>query len=231
MPIPWLNANRNEFPPTDAALEEPNGLLAAGGDLSPGRLIQAYSKGIFPWYNDDQPILWWSPDPRCVLYPADVHVSRSLRKRMKQGGWSISSDTHFDEVVRRCAAPRDYADETWINTEMAEAYGVLHRLGHAHSVEAWFDGELVGGLYGIALGKVFFGESMFSIKTDASKVAFVQLCRNLQRMGFTLIDCQLPNPHLHSLGAVEIPRKDFAHYLTSKTTGGGQSCDWSISWI
>ena len=197
------------FPAVEYALHEPNGLLAAGGDLTPQRLLCAYRKGIFPWFNDAQPILWWSPDPRAVLFPQELIISRSLRKRVRNGDFGLSIDRDFARVIRACAAPRRDCGETWITNEMRTAYLRLHTLGHAHSVECWFAEKLVGGLYGVALGKVFFGESMFSLLPDASKVALVHLCQQ----GFELIDCQLPSDHLARLGARSIPRQKFQSLL------------------
>jgi len=202
------------FPPLDKAIDEPNGLLAIGGDLTPTRLLNAYRQGVFPWYSSAQPILWWSPDPRLVLYPGRLHVSRSLRKSLRKP-FEVSLDRDFPGVIRACAAPRQDEDDpgTWITSEMMAAYIRLHRLGHAHSVEVWLEGELVGGLYGVAIGAVFFGESMFSRRRDASKIALVHLTRQLADWGYRLIDCQVYSEHLVSLGAEEIPRKAFAHLL------------------
>jgi leucyl/phenylalanyl-tRNA---protein transferase len=201
------------FPPVDFA--SPEGLLAMGGDLRAERLLGAYRHGIFPWYNEGQPILWWSPDPRAVLFPAQIKVSRSLRKAIRNGGFDVRLDTRFHDVMQACAQPRVQHPRggTWITSQMLEAYTHLHELGYAHCVETWHDGELVGGLYGVALGGMFFGESMFSRRTDASKVALVWLARQLQRWEFRLIDCQLPSPHLVSLGAEEIRRSDFLDHL------------------
>ncbi len=200
------------FPPPQLA--EENGLLAVGGDLSSERLLLAYSMGIFPWFNEGDPLLWWSPDPRCVLFPGELHVSRSLVKTLRRGRFRVSFDRAFDQVVGFCAELRRRSpDGTWITPEMQEAYGRLHHLGYAHSVEAWHEGELAGGLYGICLGRFFFGESMFSRQRDASKVAFVTLVRSLQAANFLLVDCQLPTPHLHSLGARDLDRARFLHLL------------------
>jgi leucyl/phenylalanyl-tRNA--protein transferase len=203
------------FPPVD--FSSPEGLLAMGGDLRAERLLEAYRHGIFPWYSEGQPILWWSPDPRAVLVPEKLRVTRSLRKTLRRGDFQVSLDTCFAEVVRRCAGPRPQYPHggTWITPEMLRAYAQLHELGYAHSVESRRDGELVGGLYGVALGGVFFGESMFSHATDASKVALVHLVRQLQVWGFRLIDCQLPSAHLSSLGAEEIRRRKFLDHLAS----------------
>jgi leucyl/phenylalanyl-tRNA--protein transferase len=201
------------FPPTNQALDYPQGLLAIGGDLSPARLINAYRRGIFPWYADDQPILWWSPAPRCVIYPHAVHISRRLRRRYNQGRFSLAADQSFAAVIGACSQPRQDQDGTWITDDMKRAYIRLHELGIAHCVEVYVDGELAGGIYGVALGRIFFGESMFSKCTDASKIALVALCRQLHLWGYTLLDCQVSNPHLLSMGAVEIPRQAFNRYL------------------
>jgi leucyl/phenylalanyl-tRNA--protein transferase len=211
--ITWLG-QRTPFPPLHAALADPNGLLAAGGDLEPERLVDAYRHGIFPWYGDGQPILWWSPDPRMVLYVDELRVSRSLRKRVRSGVFDVRIDTAFRDVVESCAAtPRAGQGGTWITPAMVDAYTELHRLGYGHSVESWRDGRLVGGLYGIALGRVFFGESMFAHETDASKVALVELVARMQRIGVPLIDCQQETAHLSGLGARPIPRERFAAHL------------------
>jgi len=210
--IPWLGDD-TPFPPVSKALKSPNGLLCAGGDLSPERLVDAYSHGIFPWFSDGDPILWWSPDPRMVLYPEELRVSRSLRKTVARGAFETRYDTAFRQVMEACAAPRDGQGGTWIVPEMVDAYTRLHERGLAHSVESWLDGELAGGLYGVALGKVFFGESMFTRAPDASKVALVQLVERLKAAGYRVIDCQQATAHLASLGAREIPRKAFAQLV------------------
>ncbi|GAB1393121.1 leucyl/phenylalanyl-tRNA--protein transferase [Rhodocyclaceae bacterium] len=207
--IPWLESDA-PFPPFDTALTDPNGLLAAGADLSPERLIAAYRCGIFPWFSPGQPILWWSPDPRMVLLPSALKISRSLAKTLRHADYSVRLDTAFDQVITACAStPRHGQAGTWITTEMIAAYQQLHRLGIAHSVETWHDGKLVGGLYGIALGLAFFGESMFSHRTDASKIALAHLCAFLDARGFGIIDCQMETSHLASLGAQPIPRDTF----------------------
>ena len=213
--LPWLSAHSpaNSFPPTATALAEPNGLLAAGGDLSVARLHYAYQHGIFPWYSEGEPLLWWTPSPRSVLLPSELRVSRSLRKRIRRGDYRVTFDTCFGKVVLACAVPRRDDSGTWIDADMHAAYLRLHLHGVAHSVECWQDDELVGGLYGIALGSVFFGESMFSRQADASKVALATLCQ----MPFTLVDCQIPNPHLVSLGARDWPREQFESHLRSAT--------------
>ena len=211
--LTWLKRDTLTFPPLAKAMREPNGLLAAGGDLSADRLIQAYRHGCFPWFSEGQPILWWSPDPRTVLFPEELHVSRSLGKLLRKQRYEVSFDRDFAAVIQACAAPRDYADGTWITDDMQKAYIELHARGHAHSVEVWDNGELVGGLYGLAKGQLFFGESMFSRADNASKYGFVTLVRQLQAWGFVLIDCQMPTDHLQSLGARSIPRPVFADYL------------------
>ncbi|MCP8465874.1 leucyl/phenylalanyl-tRNA--protein transferase [Pseudomonas sp. ZM23] len=211
--LTWLSRNNFDFPPLDKALHEPNGLLAAGGDLDPQRLLAAYRHGCFPWFQDGQPILWWSPDPRTVLLPSELHVSRSLAKLLRQQRYHVTIDQAFERVIQGCAGPRAYTDGTWITTPMQQAYCELHNQGVAHSAEAWDGSELVGGLYGLAIGRLFFGESMFSRADNASKVAFVTLVRRLKAAGFELIDCQMPSQHLHSFGARAISRREFAAYL------------------
>ncbi|HEY3643948.1 MAG TPA: leucyl/phenylalanyl-tRNA--protein transferase, partial [Gammaproteobacteria bacterium] len=203
------------FPDPARALREPDGLLAVGGDLSPARLLYAYRHGIFPWYDAGLPILWWSPDPRAVFLPASLHVSRSLRRRRKQGGYQFRLDTAFAEVMQACAGPRpQYPDGgTWLNPEMQAAYQELHRLGHAHSAELWVDGELKGGLYGVAVGRVFFGESMFSHVTDASKLVLVELMRRLDAWDYAFMDCQVQSEHLQRMGSVPVPRVEFLQML------------------
>jgi leucyl/phenylalanyl-tRNA---protein transferase len=211
--ISWLGA-KSPFPPLSAALDEPNGLLAIGGDLSPARLLAAYRSGIFPWFSEGQPILWWSPDPRMVLYLDEFRVSRSLGKRVRAGIFETRVDSAFRSVIQACAdTPRAGQGGTWITPVMIDAYCELHRLGYAHSVESWRDGQLVGGLYGLALGRMFFGESMFAHETDASKVALVQLVASLQRLRVPLIDCQQETRHLAAFGARPIPRATFAAHL------------------
>ncbi len=205
--------NPHSFPPVEEALTEPNGLLAVGGDLSPTRLLAAYRHGIFPWYNRGEPILWWSPDPRLVLFPDKLKVARSLRKTLRRGEFRVTFDQAFTRVIDACAAPRKQAGDTWITLEMKAAYSRLYELGYAHSVESWYQEGLVGGLYGVAIGRVFFGESMFHRRTDASKVAFVTLVERLQRWQYGLIDCQVRTNHLISLGAEEIPRRQFIRLL------------------
>ena len=201
------------FPPLHRALREPDGLLAVGGCLSAERLLTAYRQGIFPWYNADEPILWWSPDPRLVLFPDNLIVSRSLRKTLRKGAFTVSFDKAFSKVIAACAKPRKYSESTWITTDIYRSYVRLHQQGIAHSVEVWCNDELVGGLYGVALGQVFFGESMFHTQTDASKVAFVSLVEQLKNWGYQLIDCQVHTSHLESLGAEEIDRRVFVQLL------------------
>ena len=211
----WLSPDQrvDSFPPPAEALSEPNGLLAAGGDLTPERLLAAYRQGIFPWYQEGQPILWWSPDPRAVLWRTDLKISRSLRRSLTKRGFEFRVDSAFETVVAACAEPRRYGGGTWITTDMAAAYGRLHRLGWAHSFETWAEGQLVGGLYGVGLGRVFFGESMFTRATDASKVALVQAVEHLHARGIDVIDCQVISAHTRSLGAVEIPRVEFLQLI------------------
>lgn len=200
------------FPPTQYA--EPNGLLAVGGDLSPRRLLLAYASGIFPWFNADDPILWWSPDPRCILEPGALHVSRSLAKTLRRGQYRVSFDADFPAVIEECAAVRrERGEDTWLSSAMQRAYLRLHELGHAHSVECWHQGRLAGGLYGVSLGRCFFGESMFHRLPNASKVAMAGLAGELAALDFELIDCQLPSPHLFRLGAREITRSEFLRRL------------------
>ena len=201
------------FPAVETALADPNGLLAMGGDLSAERLLDAYRHGIFPWFNPGEPILWWSPDPRMVLVPGEIRVARSLAKRIRNGGFETRVDTAFAEVMRACAAPRGGAGGTWISPAMVAAYTRLFDAGYAHSVETWRDGKLVGGLYGVAIGRMFYGESMFSREPDASKVALVRLAQQLRRWEFGLIDCQMETPHLASLGARTLPRAAFTARL------------------
>lgn len=214
--ITWLDPydDQAEFPGVHCAMSDPNGLLAAGGSLTPTRILNAYRQGIFPWYNQGQPILWWSPNPRAVLFPKDLKISRSLRKTLRNHPFTLSFDKDFRAVMSACAQVRQGQNGTWISAEMTEAYCNLHKLGHAHSVEVWRQDELVGGLYGVAIGKVFFGESMFYRSRDASKIAFVHLTQQLIRWQYELIDCQVSTAHLYSLGATEIPRDEFIALLS-----------------
>lgn len=217
--ITWLapDGDREWFPPLDHALDDPEGLLAAGGDLAPARLLAAYRRGIFPWYSAGQPVLWWSPDPREILLPAEFKRSRSLAKSMRNRGFEIGFDRDFTGVVRACAARREHSTGTWITPEMHAAYAELHARGHAHSVEVRLGGELVGGLYGVLMGTVFFGESMFSRETDASKAALAHLVERGLVAGLTLIDCQLPTPHLRSLGSKPMNRREFSALVDAGT--------------
>lgn len=224
--IPWL-IGAAPFPPPERALKEPNGLLAAGGDLSPERLLAAYRRGIFPWYGEGEPILWWSPDPRMVLFPGELIVSRSLRKTLRNTAYEIRFDHAFDAVIKACADPRPGQPGTWITDEMRAAYNRLHSMGRAHSVETWIEGELAGGLYGVALGRVFFGESMFSRRRDASKIALVALVERLKNDGYELIDCQLHTNHLQSLGARNIPRWQFLRRLAELIHYPREPGSWS----
>lgn len=201
------------FPDVELALDEPNGLLAVGGDLNPKRLLAAYKKGIFPWFNDDQPILWWSPNPRSILKLDDLKISRSLSKTLKKNIFHVSFDTAFDDVINECASMRKDGFGTWITSDMADAYKELHQLGYAHSVECWHEQKLVGGLYGLSIGHAFFGESMFSRKSDASKVALVHLVQQLKQWGFDFIDAQVSSEHMESLGAKNITRRQFINEL------------------
>ncbi len=210
--IPWLETD-DPFPPVSAALARPNGLLAAGDDLTPQRVLDAYRHGIFPWFNEGEPVLWWSPDPRMVLFPAELRVSRSLDKTLRNKPFEVRFDFDFREVMTACGEPRDGQAGTWITNRMLDVYCALHRDGWAHSVETWIDGKLVGGLYGVAIGSMFFGESMFTRVRDASKIAFVHLVRHLDRTGFPMLDCQMATDHLASLGAREIPRDEFSRRL------------------
>jgi len=225
--IHWLDPGQIWFPPLSQALVDPPGLLAAGGDLTPDRLLRAYSLGIFPWYEKGQPILWWSPDPRAVLFPEKFRLRRSLRKSMRNRGLHLSLDTAFRQVIQACALPRERLPGTWITEEMMQAYCELHRLGFAHSVEISDQGRLVGGLYGVAIGRVFFGESMFSLQRDASKAALAALVYVLQNSGFRLLDCQMRTAHLESLGSECIPRERFSGLLEELTSHPGLVGRWS----
>ena len=212
--LPWLAPGEPTFPPTDWALNEPNGLLAAGGELSPAWLLTAYPNGIFPWFNSGEPILWWSPSPRCVLPTRQFHCSRTLQKRMRKLDYEIWIDRQFTEVMRACAAPRVSQPSTWISDAFIESYSLLQQQGTAHSVELYIDNQLMGGLYGLAIGRVFFGESMFSLHPDGSKTCLYHLSQRLCDEGFEIIDCQVHNPHLESLGAIDVSREQFKQYLS-----------------
>jgi leucyl/phenylalanyl-tRNA--protein transferase len=225
----WLSAAEGPaaLPDPAGALREPNGLLAAGGALEPDWLLSAYSRGIFPWFETGQPILWWSPDPRVVLAPDGLKVARSLRKRLRRGDYTVTADRAFEAVIAACAAPRRYTDATWITPPMIAAYSKLHRLGWAHSFESWAGSKLVGGLYGIAIGKVFFGESMFAASADASKVAFYHALRFLDERAYELVDCQLPSAHLARLGAEPMPRRRFLARLAQLCEPTGAPGSWT----
>ena len=228
---PALTALRpgDPFPPTSAALREPNGLLAVGGRLDTPTLLAAYRRGIFPWYEAPQPVLWWTPDPRAVLLPEELHVSRSLRRTLRRRAFTLSADRDFEAVMRACAAPRAGGDGTWIDRAMLRAYTALHEAGHAHSVEVrGAGGELLGGLYGVSIGGAFFGESMFSRASDASKVALVALVALLRRRGYGIIDCQMDSAHLRSLGARTIPRLDFERRLAHTVNQGVDGTPWTL---
>ncbi|UCC57505.1 MAG: leucyl/phenylalanyl-tRNA--protein transferase [Gammaproteobacteria bacterium] len=216
------------FPEVELALKEPDGLLAIGGDLSVPRLLQAYRLGIFPWYGPGQPILWWSPDPRLVLYPQRLHVSRNLARALRKNVFEVTMDTAFESVIDACAAPRTNESGTWITTEMTQAYLELHRQGHAHSVECWQQGRLVGGLYGVSIGRIFFGESMFSTVSNASKVALSRLARQLVQWEFHLIDCQVHTSHLVTLGANSMSRNEFVYVLKQACALPGKESPWAF---
>lgn len=229
--IPWLEAG-DPFPPVSRALADPNGLLTAGADLSPSRLLAAYRRGIFPWFAPGEPILWWSPDPRMVLLPERLKISRSLAKTLRNADYEVKLDTAFARVIAACAAtPRPGQSGTWIVPAMQAAYLRLHRMGIAHSVETWQDGKLVGGLYGIAIGRAFFGESMFSHRSDASKIALAHLCAHLARREFGIIDCQMETAHLASLGARPIPRDDFLARVAALVDIGDPPVRWPADGI
>jgi leucyl/phenylalanyl-tRNA--protein transferase len=219
------------FPPVETALADPNGLLAMGGDLSMERLLDAYRHGIFPWFNPGEPILWWSPDPRMVLVPGEVRITRSLAKRIRNGGFGVRVDTAFADVMRACGEPRDGAFGTWISPVMIAAYTRLFDAGYAHSIETWRDGRLVGGLYGVAIGRMFYGESMFSREPDASKVALVRLAQQLQRWEFGLIDCQMETPHLASMGARTLPRAAFTARLAELVNLPHHPGPWTFDFL
>ena len=227
--VRWLKPDDppEVMPDPSQALDDPNGLLAAGGSLAPNWLLHSYRNGVFPWYEDGQPILWWSPDPRAVLVPEDLKISRSLARLLRRNSMAVTCDTEFKRVVAACAEPRRYSDKTWITDDMATAYSALHRLGFAHSFEVWSGDLLVGGLYGVAIGQVFCGESMFSREANASKLALVHCARFLSAAGFRLIDCQLPSAHLESLGAITIGRQAFLDRLRLLAPDGPQPGPWT----
>lgn len=225
--IHWLEPD-GDFPPVEQALERPNGLLAAGGDLSPERLLRAYRLGIFPWFSAGEPILWWTPDPRVVLIPSELQIARSLAKTLRKADVQVRADTAFERVIEACSEPRARQQSTWITDAMKAAYTRLHRLGVAHSVETWRGDELIGGLYGVALGRAFFGESMFSRATDASKIALVHLVRKLQSWEFGLIDCQMHTPLLASFGARAIARAQFTRRLAELVNYPNVPAPWLL---
>ncbi len=224
----WLDPRdpNQPFPPPNRAMRDPNGLLAIGGDLSVERLLRAYSSGIFPWYNPNEPILWWCPDPRAVLDPAEFHVSHSLEKRIRKPDYAVTLDRAFADVLDGCTASRRGSNGTWLGTDMKRAYLELREAGHAHSAEVWRDGKLVGGLYGVALGRAFFGESMFSTETDSSKLALYWLCQQLKAWSFEMIDCQIASQHLRTLGAAEISRDRFLSRLRSAQQAASRTGLW-----
>ncbi|WP_439536814.1 leucyl/phenylalanyl-tRNA--protein transferase [Methyloversatilis sp.] len=228
--IPWLEPG-TPFPPVDRALREPDGLLAAGLELTPDRILDAYRQGIFPWFSDGQPVLWWSPDPRMVLVPSEIRITRSMHKVLRNRPYEVRCDSAFEAVMRACAAPRDGQAGTWISDEMIEAYSALHERGYAHSVETWIDGRLVGGLYGMAIGRMFYGESMFSTERDASKIALVHLARYLETRAFGLIDCQMNTGHLGSMGGREIPRREFCRVMAQCIADGPMPGRWPTDLI
>ncbi|TDR40714.1 leucyl/phenylalanyl-tRNA--protein transferase [Tahibacter aquaticus] len=225
--IAILRAGRRDaFPPVEQALADPNGLLAAGGDLSPQRLLDAYAQGIFPWFSDGEPILWWSPDPRMLFDTSAMHLPRRLRRWLRDCDWQIHADRDFAAVMRACAAPRAGHSGTWITDAMLDAYQQMHRLGHAHSVEVYADETLVGGIYGVAIGQMFFGESMFSRASNGSKVALLALARLLRRRGWPLIDAQVSSDHLTTLGAFELPRTEFGRRIRELGQRPGRIGSW-----
>jgi leucyl/phenylalanyl-tRNA--protein transferase len=225
--IPMLGP-ADPFPPVDEARDDAGGLLAAGGGLSTGRLVDAYTRGIFPWFSDGDPILWWSPDPRMVLAPRELHVSRSLRRRLRRRGFTVTADAAFHDVIDACAAPRADDAGTWLGPAMQRAYRALHAEGLAHAVEVWMDGRLAGGVYGVAIGRMFFGESMFSRRVDGSKIALAYLAAQLDRWGFPWIDCQLATAHLASLGARTIPRATFVRNVAELVRRPGVPAPWKL---
>lgn len=226
--MPWLSAGNFDFPPTSSALSEPNGLIAVGGDLCPARILSAYRLGIFPWFDQLQPPLWWTPNPRSVLFPDNLHISKSLGKAIRSGRFTVTADTHFSPVIELCSQPRRGVAGSWITEEMKSAYKQLHQMGFAHSIETWnAGGQLIGGLYGLALGRVFFGESMFSLESNASKTAFAALARHLIHHNYAVIDCQLKTDHLNSLGATDISRARFESILKQHIDSSSPEGKWT----
>jgi leucyl/phenylalanyl-tRNA--protein transferase len=225
--VPFLGPT-DPMPPCERALRRPNGLLAAGGGLSVPRLLDAYRRGVFPWFDEGDPVLWWCPNPRLVLPTGGVHVSRTLGRRLRRGGHTVTTDTAFGDVMRACAAPRDDDARTWISAEMVQAYEALHACGAAHSVEVWMDGALAGGLYGVAVGRAFFGESMFSRRSDGSKIAIVYLAAQLARWGVPFVDCQVRTGHLVSMGAVDLPRREFLRRLAPLVAHPALPSPWRL---
>jgi leucyl/phenylalanyl-tRNA--protein transferase len=226
--VVWLTDSDtpDAFPDVEDALIEPDGLLAAGGDLSSARLLSAYTRGIFPWYEEGQPILWWSPDPRCVLWPAELHVSRRLKQQLRNSRAELRFNQKFGDVIHQCSSKRRYQQGTWITSDMVQAYQTLHAEGWAHSVEVWDEGVLAGGLYGLCIGKVFFGESMFSRKPNTSKMAMLGLARHMLSSGLEMIDCQVVSRHLVTMGARLIPRTEFSAFLEHACEPPNRHADW-----
>lgn len=229
--ITWLNPDHSSsFPDPESALDDPEGLVAAGGDLSVTRILNAYHNGIFPWYQDDQPILWWSPNPRGVLYPKHYIAHKSVLRGLRRNGWQITIDQSFSQVIAACAQPRSYSKSTWITADMHDAYCQLHDLGHAHSIEVWSpDKQLVGGIYGLSVGQIFAGESMFSGASDGSKIALLYLCAYLDTWNYTLLDTQIPSQHLNSLGGTSLSRKQYLDHLASAKTQSIHADAWSTT--
>jgi leucyl/phenylalanyl-tRNA--protein transferase len=226
--LPQLDADPGSpFPAAKQALAVPNGLLAWGGDLHSERLLNAYRAGIFPWYTQDQPLLWWSPAPRCVIFPADIHISKRTRRRYNSGQYTLTADRDFTAVIRACAQDRGDRAGTWITSGMLDAYCDLHHLGHAHSIEVWQNGQLAGGIYGLAIGSVFFGESMFTRYIDAGKIALIALCKQLECWSFGMMDCQVANPHLMRMGAREISRQEFEQRLAEGVSETRPAGPWT----
>lgn len=226
--VVWLSPDdpKDAFPPVDSALREPDGLLAAGGDLTPERLLHAYRRGIFPWYEQGQPLLWWSPDPRCVLQPGQFHLSRRLRRELRRSSIEIAFNLSFGQIIRACAAPRRSQQGTWITPDIVAAFEQLHHDGWAHSIEIWRDGSLIGGLYGLAIGRTFFAESMYSAAANASKVALLMLAVMMESDDFGLVDCQVCSSHLLSLGATLMPRSDFVAMLDTLCEPAARFENW-----